>query len=64
MAAKPENGSSLLASVARRKQRRNAKTSFCMVAAQRVKKTDCAGAKGYDAGKKASDIKRHIIRQD
>ena len=32
-----------------------------MVAAQRVKKTDCAGAKGYDAGKKASAIKRHIV---
>ena len=26
-----------------------------------MKNTDCAGAKGYDAGKKVSGIKRHIV---
>lgn len=28
--------------------------------AQSVKNTDCAGEKGYDAGKKVSGIKRHL----
>lgn len=45
---------------ARRKQGRNAKTSFCILDAQSVKNTDTAGQKGYDAGKKVSGIKRHI----
>ena len=32
-----------------------------MVDAQSVKNTDCAGSKGYDAGKKVSGIKRYIV---
>lgn len=43
------------------KQGRNAKTSFVIVDAQSVKNTDTAQFKGYDAGKKVSGIKRHII---
>ncbi|KIF80448.1 transposase [Noviherbaspirillum autotrophicum] len=39
---------------------RTAKTSFCIVDAQSVKNTDTARAKGYDAGKKVSGIKRHL----
>lgn len=37
------------------------KTRFCIVDAQSVKNTDCAKHKGYDAGKKVSGIKRHIL---
>lgn len=36
-------------------------TSFCIVDAQSVKNTDTASSKGYDAGKKISGIKRHIV---
>ena len=43
------------------KQGRKAKTSFGIVDAQSVKNTDTAKEKGYDAGKKVSGIKRHII---
>lgn len=43
------------------KNGRNAKTSFCIVDAQSVKNTDTAQEKGYDAGKKISGIKRHIL---
>lgn len=45
----------------RLKNGRNSKTSFCIVDAQSVKKTDTAEEKGYDAGKKISGIKRHIL---
>jgi len=45
----------------RTRQGRNVKTSFCIVDAQSVKNTDCAKHKGYDAGKKVSGIKRHIL---
>jgi Transposase DDE domain len=45
---------------ARAKQGRKATTSFLIVDAQRVKNTDSAEQKGYDAGKKVSGIKRHI----
>ena len=34
--------------------------TFCIVDSQSVKNTDSAENKGYDAGKKASGIKRHI----
>ena len=37
------------------------KTSMGIVDAQSVKNTDTAKEKGYDAGKKVSGIKRHII---
>ena len=40
---------------------RNEKTSFAIVDAQSVKNTDTAKNKGYDAGKKVSGIKRHIV---
>lgn len=40
---------------------RKPKTSFCIVDAQSVKNTDTAEEKGYDAGKKVSGIKRHIL---
>ncbi len=36
-------------------------TSFIIVDAQSVKNTDSAEEKGYDAGKKISGIKRHIV---
>ena len=36
-------------------------TSFCIIDAQSVKNTDSARHKGYDAGKKVSGIKRHIL---
>lgn len=35
--------------------------SLCIVDAQSVKNTDSAEQKGYDAGKKVSGIKRHIV---
>jgi len=40
---------------------RPAKTTFGIVDAQSVKNTDTADEKGYDAGKKVSGIKRHIV---
>jgi transposase len=40
---------------------RDAKTTFGIVDAQSVKKTDTADEKGYEAGKKVSGIKRHIV---
>lgn len=40
---------------------RQCKTSFCIVDAQSIKNTDTAREKGYDAGKKVSGIKRHIL---
>jgi transposase len=45
----------------RLKNGRKSKTSFCIVDAQSVKNTDTAEEKGYDAGKKISGIKRHIL---
>ena len=36
-------------------------TGFIMIDSQSVKNTDTARDKGYDAGKKVSGIKRHII---
>lgn len=44
----------------RTKRGRKEYTSFCIIDAQSVKNTDTAEAKGYDAGKKVSGIKRHI----
>jgi hypothetical protein len=65
---KPEDRESLLEQAlknqvgeVRTQQGRNVKTSFCIVDAQSVKNTDCAKNKGYDAGKKVSSIKRHIL---
>lgn len=40
---------------------RKEKTSFGIADAQSVKNTEVAEEKGYDAGKKISGIKRHII---
>jgi len=40
---------------------RKKKTSFGIADAQSVKNTEVAEEKGYDAGKKVSGIKRHII---
>ncbi|QQS15647.1 MAG: IS5 family transposase [Candidatus Moraniibacteriota bacterium] len=45
----------------RMKNGKQCKTSFCIVDAQSVKNTDTAREKGYDAGKKVSGIKRHIL---
>ena len=45
---------------ARIKLGRNSSTRFLIVDAQSVKNADSAGAKGYNAGKKVSGIKRHI----
>ena len=44
----------------RRRDARTEKTTFGIVDAQSVKNTDTAQAKGYDAGKKVSGIKRHV----
>lgn len=43
------------------KQGRTSTTSFGIVDSQSVKNTDTAKQKGYDAGKKISGIKRHIV---
>ena len=40
---------------------READTTFLIVDAQSVKNTDPAEEKGYDAGKKISGIKRHLV---
>ena len=40
---------------------RKDKTTFGIIDAQSVQNADTAGEKGYDAGKKESGIKRHII---
>lgn len=45
----------------RKRNGRRLLTSFCIVDAQSVKNTDTARHKGYDAGKKISGIKRHIV---
>ncbi|MEQ1965710.1 IS5 family transposase [Xenorhabdus nematophila] len=46
---------------ARQKNGRDALSTFLIVDAQSVKNTDTAQDKGYDAGKKISGIKRHIV---
>ena len=48
-----------LVGAARQGNGRKEQTSFCVVDSQSVKNTDSAEAKGYDAGKKVSGIKRH-----
>ena len=48
-----------LVGAARQSNGRKERTSFCIVDSQSVKNTDSAEAKGYDAGKKVSGIKRH-----
>ena len=40
---------------------RKAKPTLGLIDAQSVKNASCAGEKGYDAGKKTSGIKRHIV---
>ena len=40
---------------------RKKRTSFAIVDAQSVKNTNCAEHKSYDAGKKVSVIKQHIV---
>ena len=40
---------------------RTDKTSFGIIDAQSIQNADCAGQKGYDAAKKVSGIKRHIV---
>ena len=40
---------------------REEKTTLLIADAQSVKNTDTAGEKGFDAGKKVSGIKRHIL---
>lgn len=40
---------------------RKDKTTFGIIDAQSVQNADTAGEKGYDAGKKTSGIKRHIV---
>ena len=40
---------------------RNAIPTLCILDAQSVKNADTASVKGYDAGKKVSGIKRHIV---
>jgi len=46
---------------ARTRLGRKSSTSFLIVDTQSVKNTDGAREKGYDAGKKVSGIKRHIV---
>jgi transposase len=45
----------------RNQEVRKAETSFGIIDAQSVQNADCAGEKGYDAGKKTSGIKRHLV---
>ena len=45
----------------RNQELRKDKTSFGIIDAQSVQNADCAEEKGYDAGKKISGIKRHIV---
>lgn len=45
----------------RERRGRNASSAFLIVDAQSVKNTDTAALKDYDAGKKVSGIKRHIV---
>jgi len=45
----------------RNQELRKDKTSFGIIDAQSVQNADCAEEKGYDAGKKTSGIKRHIV---
>ena len=40
---------------------RNEHTRFIVIDSQSVKNTDTAKNKGYDAGKKVSGIKRHLV---
>jgi hypothetical protein len=40
---------------------RRDKTTLCIIDAHSVQNADTAQAKGYDAGKKVSGIKRHIV---
>lgn len=47
--------------VCREANGREANTTLGIVDAQSVKNTDTANEKGYDAGKKVSGIKRHIV---
>jgi len=47
--------------LARPEGNRGATAQAPAVDAQSVKHTDTAGQKGYDAGKKVSGIKRHVI---
>ncbi|NHR03857.1 IS5 family transposase [Chromobacterium haemolyticum] len=69
MWSEPREGGSLLeqalkknqVGAAREKRGRSACSRFLIVDAQSVKNTDTAGLKGYDAGKKISGIKRHIV---
>jgi hypothetical protein len=35
-------------------------TSFCILGAQSMKNVDTAQSKGFDAGKRVSDIKHHL----
>ena len=46
---------------ARKQDQRNENTSFGIVDAKSIKNTDTAEEKGYDAGKKVSGIKLHIV---
>jgi transposase len=66
--AKREDGGTLLSKVLkklvtthRNDDLRKDKTSFGIIDAQSVQNADTAKEKGYDAGKKVSGIKRHII---
>jgi len=45
----------------RNQELRKDKTSYGIIDSQSVKNADCASEKGYDAGKKVSGIKRHIV---
>jgi len=45
----------------RNNEERKDKTSFGIIDAQSVKNADTTEEKGYDAGKKVSGIKRHIV---
>jgi transposase len=45
----------------RNQELRKDKTSHGIIDSQSVQNADCASEKGYDAGKKVSGIKRHIV---
>jgi len=51
----------VLVTIHRNGELRKDKTSFGLIDAQSVQNADTAEEKGYDAGKKKSGIKRHIV---
>jgi hypothetical protein len=48
-------------STVRNDNMRKSETSFGIIDSQSIQNADCANERGYDAGKKVTEIKRHIV---